>query len=286
MAGGFGEDVRSKAIGESACRRPSFLSGVVSGLTAVWLAGICACSWPTERSPYPETEPPDFAVASVSVEQGATDVERNQPLTITFTDRPDWETVSYETVRLTGGGTGVAVRYYIDLVACDVTLVPSELLQPGLTHLLLVEDDLESIAGAPLGERLEVSFTTGQATDLAPSTPDPVSDERIQQEVLKPRCGCCHDPETGTFRHVLALEAATVTQAKSRQLPALDIVEPGSHARSYLLHKVLGLPSIYGEPMPPPAESCGEPWPDSRECGSKDPELRLLGQWIAPGPLF
>jgi hypothetical protein len=224
-------------------------------------------------------------VTDISVSQGETAVPPNRPIAIGFSDRPAWETVSAQTITLESGTWLAPVDYALDLVACRVTLWPREPLKEGLIGRLRIERSLESVSGVPLDAPVDVTFTTGDSTETyAPS--EPVASARVQTEVFDPHCGCCHDPDGGDYRHVLRLQAATVSELSSGQQPDRRLVVFGSHGSSYLLHKVLGLESITGQPMPPPGASCAALWPSDRLCASTDGELQLLGRWIAAGPLF
>jgi len=238
-----------------------------------------ACTVATTTSDKDLAQGSDFHVVDCNVQQGASSVLRNRDLTVTFSDRPDPTTLSQATVRIKAGGRSIRTDYHQDLVRCAATLHPSETLEPGLTHVLSVRPPLASIHGVALDQEWSVSFTTGDATSPPRSKPI-ISDETIQNRLFDSRCSCCHDPIGGTARHILSLDAATIVNQRSNQRPDLLLVQSGSQTDSYLIHKILGLPDIIGEPMPPPGQDCADTWPISRSCTSVDPALILLADWI------
>ncbi len=240
-----------------------------------------SCSWEGSKSVFPEPIAPAFATIETSIEKGDTDIARNAEFFIRFSDRPDPAQTNHSYIKLSGGGLPVAVRRTADLVSCKISLTPFELLEPGLSHVLSISEELTSIHGATIEEGLEIHFTTTFMDPDPEQVPKPkVDDNEIQSEFFDVRCGCCHDPQTGRFNHILALEASAAVNTRSRQRPDMKLVEPGSHIYSYLLHKILGLPTIVGEPMPPKDEECGDHKFFGRNCPVEDPALRLLGDWI------
>ncbi|MCD6499061.1 MAG: hypothetical protein J7M25_12295 [Deltaproteobacteria bacterium] len=245
----------------------------------IWQA---ACVVPTDRS---DNVAPthDFYVVGADVQQGATSVPKNRDLTVIFSDRPDLATLSQATVRIKAGGHTIRTDYHQDLVRCSVTLHPSEEMAPGLTHILSARPPLTSVHGVVLDQEWSVGFTTGDATSPHPNGPV-VSDDTIGHRVFDTRCGCCHDPVVGTARHILALDATTAVTQYSNQRPNLLLVQPGSQRDSYLVHKVLGLSDIIGEPMPPPGQECAGTTAMARSCASIDPDLLLLADWIDGHP--
>ena len=240
---------------------------------------VTGCIWEGNKPLYPSTEAPEFSLKEVSLTPGETDVPVDGHFIFWFTDRPDPATTTAQSFALRAGGQAVNHRLTLDYLDCTVTLTPSEPLSSGLTHTLALNEALTSLYGRPLENPESLSFTTGDATTLPPEE-DPVEDAEVQAQVFQRHCGCCHHPETGDYRHILALEASSLAHTSSRALPDEKLVTPGSHAYSYLLHKVLGLPTIAGEPMPPPGQECLEPWPPHRGCPVSDPDLELLGRWL------
>lgn len=249
------------------------------------VAVLVSCSWEGSKSVFPEQDLPLFTIIETSIEKGEAEVARDAEFFIRFSDRPDPADLDGANLNLSGGGFPVALRRTSDFVSCGITMTPFEPLEPGLSHVLSISSNLVSIHGAPLDEELDIHFTT-TLTDPDPEpVPEPkITDEEIQAEVFDIHCKCCHDPESGRFNHVLALDASKAVNARSRQRPEMKLVEPGSHAHSYLLHKILGFPTTAGEPMPPKDEECGDPWPSQRSCPVTDPALKLLGDWILRHP--
>jgi hypothetical protein len=122
-----------------------------------------------------------------------------------------------------------------------------------------------------------VGFTTGATTVDATPAAAPTTEE-IVREVLVPRCANCHDdhlPPGGLSLGSEAAVNATLLARESAYRPGAPLVRRASHARSYLMWKVLGLPGIAGEPMPPERD-----WGGGRTCGSPHPDLVRLARWI------
>lgn len=264
----------------SRCRRPrsSLLPIGPAILATIFIHA--GCLEPTSATPYPNKGQVDFEIRSFSVEEGSTDQPLDRPLTIRFTDRVAPASLTTANIRLSREGRSApALLLRQDMVRCSVTLTPSEELEPGSLYKITLSDRLESWSGAHLPKERSLSFTTG--TNRAGQPPrQTVSNEMVQERVFTPRCGCCHDPNQGAYAHILALDAASLVGKTSRQDKSMKLVFPGSHEKSYLLLKVLGMPGVNGEPMPPPGLTCGEPWPRSRFCSDADEELELLADWI------
>ena len=238
------------------------------------------CLEPTSATPYPNEGQVDFDIRSFSVEEGSTNQPLDRPLTIRFTDRVAPNSLTTDNITLSREGRSApALLLRQDMVRCSVTLAPSEELEPGSLYRITVSDRLESWSGAHLQKERSLSFTTGTNRTSEPPR-QTVSDEMVQERVFSPHCGCCHDPNQGAYAHILALDASSLVGKASQQQSGMDLVLPGSHEKSYLLLKVLGMPGVSGEPMPPPGLNCGEPWPRSRFCSNADKDLDLLSDWI------
>lgn len=254
-------------------------------LIAVFLLSCCTtnlfCCTTGAADPYPYHSVPAFEWEAASPEDGQDGVPRNVICLLTFTSFPDVSSVSSSTVWLSGGSGAVPVLFRPNLPDCRLSVIPTSPLDGGRTYRLSVTTGLTSVFGESLAEPMALSFTTSDTLDA--TIPDErVSDELVVERLFEPHCGCCHSPDGGEFSHVLALEPALLSRAASRQVPDLDIVEPGRHHKSYLMHKVLSLPSIEGQPMPPTdrGASCGTPWPVDRSCGRAGELPRLLARWI------
>ena len=171
------------------------------------------------------------------------------------------------------------LRLRQDLVRCQVAVEPKEDLASGAVYRFTVSADLLSWSKARLDEEHSLSFSTGQRR-IGATPHNPISSGMVQERIFDHHCGCCHAPGRGIYSQVLALDAASLIDRPSKQRPDMVLISPGSHDESYLLHKVLGLPGIDGEPMPPEGMSCEEPWPTHRFCGQADEDLQLLADWI------
>ncbi len=97
--------------------------------------------------------------------------------------------------------------------------------------------------------------------------------------MISSRCAACHGsylPPGGLdLSSPEVAEQGLLSGRSSFAARAPAYVVPGHHAASYLLHKVLGLPGTWGDPVPLAGQ-----WPSDRACGSADPDLRLLADWI------
>jgi hypothetical protein len=108
--------------------------------------------------------------------------------------------------------------------------------------------------------------------------PPVVTAADVQAEVFGPRCALsgCHVGVTAPFGLDLASIGSSVANTvgvASAEVPALDRIEPFEATDSYLYLKLLGDPSIQGDPMP----ASGGPL----DAG----DLELVRTWIEQGAL-
>jgi hypothetical protein len=203
-------------------------------------------------------------------------VPRNGAVVFQFDDRVHPDSVGADTLALTTGQISVDAARQVDLLACTVSLAPQALLTADLGYQAQASG-LYGFGRDPLAAPVTVGFTTGSTTvDATP--PAAVTTEEVVREILVPRCASCHDdhyPPGGLSLGSEAAVNATLLGAESFYRTGAPLVSRGSHARSYLMWKVLGLPGIAGQAMPPDGE-----WGGGSQCGTSDPDLARLARWI------
>ncbi|MFH2005263.1 MAG: Ig-like domain-containing protein [bacterium] len=243
-------------------------------LAAFTLAG--ACHFNTDEPYLAGGELVPLYVHSSDPANGVTDVERNGALVVFFSDRVDPATVDATTVALSAGAEGVASTSRADLLDCSVVVRPSATLEPLTEHRLAITS-LRGLSTGELSAPASLLFTTGQVTDDATAGVPPTLTE-LTSEVFATRCVSCHGP----YRPSADLDLSTPETAEqgligvpSKYRPAHTLVVAGDHARSYLMRKLLWLPGIFGDPMPPSGD-----WPMDRHCRTPDRDLRRVAAWI------
>jgi hypothetical protein len=186
------------------------------------------------------------------------------------------DAVSRYTAYLTAGADEVSAARQVHLLDCAVALRPHLPLAPLLTHRAEVAGVYGFSAG-PLAAPRAVVFTTGDASAVVVPPPPPTL-AAIVAEVFVPRCASCHRgalPPAGLDLTTPERAAAGLIGHQSPLRPGSVRVVPGRHASSYLLWKLLALPSVFGDPMPPAGD-----WPADRGCGTADADLRRIADWI------
>lgn len=212
-------------------------------------------------------------------------VPTDSPITVTFSDYPDPDTVSVASFLVTSNVFRVPEAYRVDLLTRSVRMTPISTLTPHLGYSVSVSPSLRSLAGCA-GKRAHMEFTTGDgpagvAPDVAPTFAD-------IGPILTASCaGGCHAADDGTCLTSpaaglsLCLDEArrALVNVPSRQVSALALISPFSAARSYLMRKVIPggpgggpIPGTLGQREPP-----DQPLPDD--------QLRLLADWIDGGAL-
>src|SRR5206468_12651551 len=123
------------------------------------LGGAAACSTTTGETPYVGTCAPMDIVAWSPPSQ-AESVPTDSPITLTFSDYPDPDTVSLGSVVVTSGPYRVPEAYRVDLLTRSVWMSPISLLTPNLGYSITVSPVLKSLAGCSV-TRAHAEFTTG-----------------------------------------------------------------------------------------------------------------------------
>jgi hypothetical protein len=248
----------------------------VAALLLVWGLWLPGCLWPTDEPYLAAQEPPPLELVSTAPEPGAQGVPPNGVVVFTFDAPVHPDAVSRETLFLTAGTADVASSRRVHLLDCSVTLRPHAPLAPLLAHRAEVAGIYGFTAG-PLAELHAVVFTTGDASVVEPPAPPPALAE-VFSAVLAPRCASCHSgalPPAGLDLTTVDQAAAGLISRESPLRPGSTLVVPGRHASSYLMWKLLALPSIFGDRMPPDGD-----WPADRGCANTDADLRLIADWI------
>ena len=256
-------------------RTTSCLSWLYRAVAGVCLA-LCACVFGTDEPYLGEEDAPPIQVLSHSPTHGEEGVPLNAGLTFTFDDTVFPDGVSGDTIRLSAGGSTVGASRWVNLLDCSVTLRPHAPLEQLLMHRVEVEG-LRGFHTSPLAAPVSVGLTTGDATVEVPSDPAPTLDELVTG-IFTERCASCHSahlPPGGVDLSSVEGAAVSLVGRPSELWPGATHVVPGSHANSYLMWKLLGLPGVFGDPMPPEGD-----WPSDRSCGTPDADLRRIAAWI------
>lgn len=257
------------------------------GLIAMGLAlSLAGCTIPGDSSLFTLDDSP-FVVTAVSLSGG--DAAAAQPvnpvLTVTFSDFPDPQSVTFPALRLGTRTSALEYLYRIELAERRVVLWPKVDLLPENDYYVSVSTQARSLSGQALTVPSQVRFRTGSFRQAVTPTEPAVTLQSLLDNVLRPRCASagCHaggSSEQAARGLDFSLSAAEVrrylisTQEKSSHR-ALLLVEPGAPERSALLRKILmrtGFTGSAGEPMPPVLFS---PLPPD--------SISLLEHWIGQG---
>lgn len=246
--------------------------GPASLLFVASLLFLGRCAWPTDTTYLGGDPAPRLSVLDATPIQGAEGVPRDVTIVVSLDDRVD--PASLEGVRLFAGPVEAQVARRVDHLDCTLLVKAHEPLTPLLRYQLAVTE-LAGLSGGQL-ESLQLGFQTGEHLGMPPE-PEAPSLQRVTNQTFLPRCASCHS----TFRPPAGLDLSSASAAAvalggrdSLYRPGWPLVVEGSHAQSYLMAKLLDLPGIFGDPMPP-----GNAWPP-RGCGEADEELRQVADWI------
>ncbi len=249
----------------------------LAALALVALVGQAHCIWGSDRDYLASQRADPLQVTGTYPEPDQEGVSRTGRLVLRLSDRVRPGSLEEDGLRLLQGAVEVEAATKVDLIECEVSLEAASPLEPE-TEYTLEAEGLVGFGGGGLEEIFSLSFVTGQdATAVQDATPPTFSE--VFSTVLMDRCAACHQ---GPYSPA-GLDLSDPELAEDGLLGGSSIyaegapryVVSGNHAASYLMHKVLGLPGIWGDPMP-----LGGDWPLDRACGSSDPELRLLADWI------
>lgn len=218
-------------------------------------------------------QPQTFGLASTSPGAGASDVSPNRPIDLVFTVPPDSDTVNGASVRVFAGLIETLGRLQVDLLDRRIRLTPTEPLRPRLRHQVYVHRSLAGLNGARLVETIVFNFSTGSEDRLPLPPPQPAVDPATVQALWDRHCSSCHGPPDAPDG--VDLSSPTAARHSLRGVPSAHAtkkrVDPGSHASSYLMLKLLGVGGFVGFPMPPAGPML-----------ARD-DLRRIASWIDEG---
>ena len=224
------------------------------------------CAYPNdELDPRPR---PTLKVLNTFPPPEALDVPLDSPVIIYFDDALDATSTWRGSLRLLSGTQEFPGTIKVDLIDRSIALLPDRVLRPALRYGVQLSRGLVSLSGGVLGEELVFGFTTGQGlSDPASRSARAPSDGTIEG-VWRLHCVRCHAPP----HPAAGLDLASAHSARPSLLAwrgdRPPVVEPGDHARSYLLLKLLNIGGFSGFEMPPDAA------PLSRQ------ELRTVADWV------
>ena len=218
-------------------------------------------------------QPQTFELTSTTPAAGTSNVSPNSPIDLVFSVPPDSDTVNGASVRVFAGLIETLGFLHVDLLDRRIRFTPTEPLRPRLRHQVYVHRSLAGLNGAQLAETVVFNFTTGEEDRLpAPPPPAPV-DPAAVQDLWDRHCTSCHSPPDAPDG--VDLSSPQAARLSLRGAPSGHAgrvrVDPGSHASSYLMLKLLGVGGFVGFPMPP----AGPTLPRD--------DLRRTASWIDEG---
>jgi hypothetical protein len=247
---------------------------------ALLLATLLGCAVPgcTDVGSRPWFEHPSlvpFTLVAADPSDGAVGVALDQPIDVYFSDLPDPDSATRDTFVLRSGTTEFTGGFRVDLIDCRLRYVAARTLQPHLEMRVFVGRHLRTLDGREIGKDHEWGFMTGTTLGGEHRPAPPVALDDVAP-TLAARCAAgCHegadafrglDLGTADAAHAVLVGRASVER------PELSLVAAGDHARSYLMRKLLGVPAIVGDTMPPAPE-------DPLDAAT----LRRLADWIDDG---
>lgn len=239
------------------------------------LATCPGCTYPTDEETVGLVagSPQTFELIRTSPVAGTSGVSPNSPIDLVLNVPPDRDTVNGASVRVFTGLIETLGHLHVDLLDRRVRFSPTQPLRPHLRHQVYVHQSLAGLNGARLAQTVVFNFTTGNVDRLPSPPPPPTADPAAVQALWDRRCSSCHHPPSPPDGVDLSSpQAARVSLLGAPSAHAGRLrVDPGSHASSYLMLKLLGIGGFVGFPMPP----AGPPL-------SRD-DLRRIASWIDGG---
>jgi mono/diheme cytochrome c family protein len=253
-------------------RSPSAVRVTLLGLLAT-CQGCTYASDEADTAGLIAGRPQTFELASTSPAAGASDVSPNSPIDLVFSVPPDSDTVNGASVRVFAGLIETLGYLQVDLLDQRIRFTPPEPLRPRLRHQVYVHRSLAGLNGARLVQTIVFNFTTGAEDRLPPPPPPAAVDPAAVQAVWDRHCSSCHRPPGAP--DMVDLSSPQAARLSLRGAPSAYAgrlrVDPGSHASSYLMLKLLGVGGFLGFPMPP----AGPTLPRDT--------LRQIASWIDEG---
>jgi Bacterial Ig-like domain len=270
-------------------------TAIAAGAHLMTVGALAGCSQPNARQDFPGACTPFELVSSVP-EDGSSDVPTDAPVSLTFTDFPDPETVTLTSVVLSSGIQTRLGTFRVDLLTRSVRFDLRNQLQPQLTYLLTAFPQLTSLTGcaAKLAQR---RFRTGDGPSDPPPQPPAVPTLAAVLPIFAARCagaachrqpaadgvggdtgpdGCLPAPPKGLSLCDQDARAALVG-APATEVSGVKRVFPGDSSRSYLMRKLI--PTSSGGPVPTTPGHRDPPG----AAPLSDSELRLISDWIDGG---
>jgi mono/diheme cytochrome c family protein len=239
-------------------------------LAALIVVGGCTYESAPDLLGEPQRE---LEVVSSYPAAGAVEVATNTWIDAILSAAPAGESISDGAdFRLFSGLIESSGRVKLDLLERRLRFVPEEPLRPRLRYQMYLWGGVRGTNGARLRKSVVFDFTVGTVPgpELPPAA---AADGAAVQRLFGARCASCHDgPQGRAGLDLTSAEAGarSLRDVRSDQHPALRRLQPGDHARSYLMRKLTG-EGIFGARMP----SLGAAL--TRE------ELRLVADWIDGG---
>jgi hypothetical protein len=225
-------------------------------------------------------------VSSVPAD-GTQGVATDAPISLTFSDFPDPESVGLNTVMLSSGVQTRLGGVQVDLITRSILFQVRNLLSSDLTYLITVLSGVESLTGC-FAKADQRSFRTGSGPSDPPVPRPPVPAFSDILTIFAARCGggSCHRPTAGDAG-CLANPAqglslcdrdawAALVNADATELAGMKRVLPGDASRSFLMRKI----------VPGPGDG-----PVASTPGHRDPpdapldlvDQRAISDWINSG---
>jgi hypothetical protein len=238
----------------------------------VVLAFLPATSCTYERSPHLPTTSP-LTIERLDPKPAQRNIALDHAIRLHFAVPPDASSVNAGTLRLFSGRSETLGKLSIDLLERTVSLEPFSNLRPSLRYQVRIINGIRSLDGRSLSDAMTYEFTTGEAIDGKPAPPPALTLAQLQP-IWDAHCVSCHSTQPAAGLDLGRPERARATLVN---VPSIEtqwrLVSPGSHAKSYLIHKIIEDSGISGLRMPPG----GSPLDAA--------DLRRIADWIDGGAL-
>ncbi len=265
----------------------SMPAGALMLASALVLGGSAGgCSYPSAEQPFPGTCAPLTVVSSTPAD-GTGDLPTDAPISLTFSDFPDPDSVRLDTVLLSSGVYTRLGGFSVDLITRSVRFASRSPLQADLTYRVTVTSTVRSLTGC-IASGDQRRFATGDGPSNPPLPPPSVPSLSAILPIFAARCagGGCHrpDPDDGSCLEAPAQGLSlcdrdawsALVNTDATELAGMKRVLPGDAARSYLMRKLVTGPS--GGPVP---TAVGQREPPDAPLA--DDDLRAISDWIDGG---
>ncbi len=214
-------------------------------------------------SPVEQLDRPPLIVMGSNIEDRQENVPRDVRVQLSFNQPLDPLSLEETDISLESGELTVRGRTKYDLLQRTLTFEPSSNLRGNLWYKFVLKNPPFSIMGtASRQDEINILFRTSEElSGEQPPAPAPVDFESEVYPAFRANCYCHSEVNPlldvqllfDTPEEFLHVSVAT----ESKEWKSWQIINPGSHEKSYLMYKLLGnerlgLPTITGERMPPP----------------------------------